>query len=519
MSATNFIQWDPGNTNSQNDADYTASVLRQNGATQNATLPHMTDNKFRYQASTWFTAMANMLVNKGFSTSDASLATLTSVLACIQTTADVAELIQLVAFASSITFDAGVSPGFDLTLAGNVTSSSLINRRPGLVLTFIIQQDATGGRTFSWPSNITIHGTIGSAASSVSIQQFIVREDGSTIEPLPGGMLVILASGATVQQGNRPQVFPISSNGNVAPDYLYVEENVDASGGAITRNIFTAVGAAGQQITIKKVDSSVNAVTLVPNGSETIDGFSSYAVSQTNGAITLMSDGANWRVMSVIRIPQKKSQTFTSSGTFTPSTGLIQAGGSVDVFLVGGGGGGSNTGGGGGGGQVVQTTLSVNAPVTVTIGAGGAAQLNGGTTLFGATAAAGGSGSSNFDGGASGGGISGGAQHLGLVSSNAGGGGGASTAGYPAIFAPAPPPSYASTPVCGNGGGGINGYDGGGGGAVQNGGGGCGAGSSGGGNGGFVTGSNGLANTGGGGGGAGGGTGGSGGSGIVIVTW
>lgn len=88
-------------------------------------------------------------------------------------------------------------------------------------------------------------------------------------------------------------------------------------------------------------------------------------------------------------------QTFTSSGTYTPSTGMIYC--IVEVLGAGAGGGGGggsgSTPGGGGGGSYARAVLSaitVGASQTITIGAAGAGGTgagtggNGGTTTFGA---------------------------------------------------------------------------------------------------------------------------------------
>lgn len=105
-----------------------------------------------------------------------------------------------------------------------------------------------------------------------------------------------------------------------------------------------------------------------------------------------------------------KQQVFTRSGTFTPSKALLDAGGAVEVFLVGGGGGGARGsfsneefqrgGGGGAGGSITQRVVIVGGAIEVTIGAGGRrgdlsqSAGTGGTSRFGAAlyAAGGGSG-------------------------------------------------------------------------------------------------------------------------------
>ena len=72
-------------------------------------------------------------------------------------------------------------------------------------------------------------------------------------------------------------------------------------------------------------------------------------------------------------------QEFTASGTFTPSSALIAAGGACWVRVVGGGGGGGggnagvnySGGGGGGSGEDITRPATITSAQTVTIGAGG----------------------------------------------------------------------------------------------------------------------------------------------------
>lgn len=63
----------------------------------------------------------------------------------------------------------------------------------------------------------------------------------------------------------------------------------DVSGGAITINLLSAPAYAGY-LTIKIKGAATNAVTIIPNGTDTIDGFSSYTLSLNNQAITLLSN-------------------------------------------------------------------------------------------------------------------------------------------------------------------------------------------------------------------------------------
>lgn len=70
----------------------------------------------------------------------------------------------------------------------------------------------------------------------------------------------------------------------------------DASGGAFTISVYTAVGNTGKVLTVKKTDSSTNAVTIDPNSTETIDGALTVALITQGNALTIVSDGTNWRI-------------------------------------------------------------------------------------------------------------------------------------------------------------------------------------------------------------------------------
>jgi hypothetical protein len=71
----------------------------------------------------------------------------------------------------------------------------------------------------------------------------------------------------------------------------------DASGGAFTITLPTAVGINGKLFTIKKTDSSGNAVTVDGDGSETIDGALTKLISAPYDAMKIISDNANWHIV------------------------------------------------------------------------------------------------------------------------------------------------------------------------------------------------------------------------------
>lgn len=75
----------------------------------------------------------------------------------------------------------------------------------------------------------------------------------------------------------------------------------DASGGAVTLNLPSAAAVPGKVLFIKKTEASANAVTITPNGSETIDGAASLAIGggSTRASRIIISDGSNWHVWHV----------------------------------------------------------------------------------------------------------------------------------------------------------------------------------------------------------------------------
>ena len=73
---------------------------------------------------------------------------------------------------------------------------------------------------------------------------------------------------------------------------------VDATTGALTVTLPAAASATnGFEVTVKKTDSSTNAVTIDGNGAETIDGATTLVLSNENETATLRGDGLNWLVV------------------------------------------------------------------------------------------------------------------------------------------------------------------------------------------------------------------------------
>ena len=69
---------------------------------------------------------------------------------------------------------------------------------------------------------------------------------------------------------------------------------VDATAGPVIITLQRADGFGGKRFCIKKVDSSVNVVTIVPIVGQTIDGQASIELSNPNAAIEVISDNENY---------------------------------------------------------------------------------------------------------------------------------------------------------------------------------------------------------------------------------
>ncbi len=76
----------------------------------------------------------------------------------------------------------------------------------------------------------------------------------------------------------------------------------NAAAGAVDFNLLSAVGVKGMRFTFKKVDSTGNPLNLAAAGGETIDGAATATLTDPNQALSIESDGANWRIVSNLAV-------------------------------------------------------------------------------------------------------------------------------------------------------------------------------------------------------------------------
>ncbi len=102
----------------------------------------------------------------------------------------------------------------------------------------------------------------------------------------------------------------------------------NATGGAFTITLPTAIGNKDKVFTIKKTDSSGNGVTIGTTSSQTIDGATTISLSAQYYSHTVVSDGANWQAVSKIGAVGGGSGDVTAASNFPADNAMIRADGS-----------------------------------------------------------------------------------------------------------------------------------------------------------------------------------------------
>ena len=228
MATSSFLQFNPAQANQETDAAYLTDATRTGGAGVDAIWPSTSANKTLYQVSTGIAALMQMMANKGFTVSDASLAALTTQLSNILTTADLLSNLQSVSWASSLALNAVRYNGFEIGLSGN-TTLSINGQTVGQVIVLLFSQDGTGGHTVTYPGNIVGGAQPDPTPSTVSAQIFKVSAV-STLQALGPNVSVngtrgLAVNAATLQvAGTAPSGQVLTGNGTsyvpvVAPGY------------------------------------------------------------------------------------------------------------------------------------------------------------------------------------------------------------------------------------------------------------------------------------------------------------
>jgi hypothetical protein len=103
-----------------------------------------------------------------------------------------------------------------------------------------------------------------------------------------------LGSLATVESTLSASVVDATTTYQMVKDDVMVR--ADATGGAFTVTLPTAVGRRGALRIIKRLNSGANAVTVAAAAGQTIDGTSTISLSSQYMAVSLISNGVGWDV-------------------------------------------------------------------------------------------------------------------------------------------------------------------------------------------------------------------------------
>lgn len=194
-----------------------------------------------------------------------------------------------------------------------VGSEPAINFIPGTNITITTSDDSANTR-----SNVTIStsglGTMATQnANNVTISGGTIQNVALTLDslnstpignssPSTGVFTTMSTSGLYATIVTKTSAYTLTTT-----DFTVLG---NASTGAFTLTLPTAVNASGQIYTLKKVDSSANAVTISTTSSQTIDGLSSYALSYQYQGLQVQSTNSNWVIIGVIPARNGTSGTF-----------------------------------------------------------------------------------------------------------------------------------------------------------------------------------------------------------------
>ena len=115
----------------------------------------------------------------------------------------------------------------------------------------------------------------------------------------------------------------------VEADYLVA---FNATGGAVTGTLPAAATSDGQIVTVKKTDSSINAVTVDGNASETIDGAANVILSWQYESATFMCDATGWHLLH--RYIPRVSRAVNATETMTGAATVLLVTAAADVTIT-----------------------------------------------------------------------------------------------------------------------------------------------------------------------------------------
>ena len=159
-------------------------------------------------------------------------------------------------------------------------------------------------RTQGFQYSIAIGGYVqNSAARQLNIGNVLFATDmyngtSQSSTPISSGKFgVAIVPHSTVHSGGSVAAATNTRTANRTLDATDYTTRVDAATGNKTITLPTAVGIAGRIYVIKKIDSSVNTVTINTTSSQTIDGALTIVLIAQYKYVTVQSNGATWDII------------------------------------------------------------------------------------------------------------------------------------------------------------------------------------------------------------------------------
>lgn len=118
----------------------------------------------------------------------------------------------------------------------------------------------------------------------------------------------------------------IDTPGTINLDLSHSVHLVNATGGAVTVALPLASGATGVEMTIKKIDESVNIVTISEQGGGTGPDGANLFLGGRNDYVTVISNGAYWYI--------KSSNRMAGNTRFADTTGTYDIDMAIDTYLI-----------------------------------------------------------------------------------------------------------------------------------------------------------------------------------------
>ncbi|MFN5425576.1 MAG: hypothetical protein ACK5A2_09385 [Bacteroidota bacterium] len=179
----------------------------------------------------------------------------------------------------AVTINTTTDNGVDkLQVSGSMNVSTLATTNNLSVTT-----NATVGGTLRVTGTTTLGTTNTGAINASSVDAG--TGNGSFGNVYSGGIVQML--GVNVKYRNISATYTATTS----DDYF-----INITSGTFTLNLPTAATPYGQVYVIK--NSGTGTITVDPNGSQTIDGATTFTMNVQNGSITIIGDGSNWKIVS-----------------------------------------------------------------------------------------------------------------------------------------------------------------------------------------------------------------------------